>query len=164
MGIPNFIPSKIPINVPNMNDSDNPKFSLKVLDFNLEITCLSVGNPHAVCIMDENVENFPLVEVGTLVEKHGYFPNRINFEIVNIISREKIRARIFERGAGETLACGTGACAVAVCAMKYKLVDCDELIIRFKGGDIVINWNGLNSSNILMTGGYEEIFSASIEI
>ena len=109
MGIPNFIPSKIPINVPKLNDDDAPKFSVSILDRELDFTCLSVGNPHAVIIIDEKVEEFPLVEIGTIVEKHEYFPNRINFEVINIISRNKIRARIFERGAGETLSSGTGS-------------------------------------------------------
>tara|TARA_B110000438_G_scaffold201102_1_gene192625 strand:+ start:18 stop:866 length:849 start_codon:yes stop_codon:yes gene_type:complete len=140
MGIPNFIPSKIPINVPNMKDTDIPKFSLKVLDYNLEITCLSIGNPHAVCIMDENVDHFPLVEVGTIVENHSYFPNRINFEIVNIISRKKIRARIFERGAGETLSSGTGSTASASASRYNGLVD-DDVEVILDGGSLNISWD-----------------------
>ena len=90
--------------------------------------------------MDENVENFPLVEVGTLVEKHGYFPNRINFEIVNIISREKIRARIFERGAGETLSSGTGSTASASASRYNGLVD-DDVEVILDGGSLNISWD-----------------------
>ena len=85
MGVPNFIASKIPILVPDINDSDSPKFDMEILGHNLVITCLSIGNPHAVCILDSNVDEFPLVEVGKIVEKHEFFPNRINFEIVNVI-------------------------------------------------------------------------------
>ena len=78
MGVPNFIASKIPISVHDINDSDSPKFDMEILGNNLAITCLSIGNPHAVCIMESNVEEFPLVEVGKIVEKHKYFPNRID--------------------------------------------------------------------------------------
>ena len=123
MGVPNFIASKIPISVHDINDSDSPKFDMEILGNNLAITCLSIGNPHAVCIMESNVEEFPLVEVGKIVEKHKFFPNRINFEIVNVISRSKIRARIFERGAGETLSSGTGSTASASACRYNGLVD-----------------------------------------
>tara|TARA_B110000196_G_C21005093_1_gene594940 strand:- start:7 stop:855 length:849 start_codon:yes stop_codon:yes gene_type:complete len=155
MGVPNFIPSKIPINVPSMKDSDSPKFSLKVLDYNLELTCLSIGNPHAVCIIDENVNDFPLVEVGTIVEKHNYFPNRINFEIVNIISRDRIRARIFERGAGETLSSGTGSTASASASRYNGFVD-DKVEVILDGGNLNISWNKENMA--MLEGPSVEVF------
>ena len=155
MGVPNFIPSKIPINVPSMKDSDSPKFSLKVLDYNLELTCLSIGNPHAVCIIDENVNDFPLVEVGTIVEKHNYFPNRINFEIVNIISRDRIRARIFERGAGETLSSGTGSTASASASRYNGFVD-DKVEVILDGGKLNISWNKENIA--MLEGPSVEVF------
>ena len=155
MGVPNFIPSKIPINVPSMKDSDSPKFSLKVLDYNLELTCLSIGNPHAVCIIDENVNDFPLVEVGTIVEKHNYFPNRINFEIVNILSRDRIRARIFERGAGETLSSGTGSTASASASRYNGFVD-DKVEVILDGGKLNISWNKENIA--MLEGPSVEVF------
>lgn len=155
MGVPNFIPSKIPINVPSMKDSDSPKFSLKVLDYNLELTCLSIGNPHAVCIIDENIDDFPLVEVGTIVEKHNYFPNRINFEIVNIISRDRIRARIFERGAGETLSSGTGSTASASASRYNGFVD-DKVEVILDGGNLNISWNKENMA--MLEGPSVEVF------
>ena len=155
MGVPNFIPSKIPINVPSMKDSDSPKFSLKVLDYNLELTCLSIGNPHAVCIIDENVNDFPLVEVGTIVEKHNYFPNRINFEIVNILSRDRIRARIFERGAGETLSSGTGSTASASASRYNGFVD-DKVEVILDGGNLNISWNKENTA--MLEGPSVEVF------
>tara|TARA_B110000263_G_scaffold248531_1_gene263668 strand:+ start:939 stop:1787 length:849 start_codon:yes stop_codon:yes gene_type:complete len=155
MGVPNFIPSKIPINVPSMKDSDSPKFSLKVLDYNLELTCLSIGNPHAVCIIDENVNDFPLVEVGTIVEKHNYFPNRINFEIVNILSRDRIRARIFERGAGETLSSGTGSTASASASRYNGFVD-DKVEVILDGGKLNISWNKENTA--MLEGPSVEVF------
>ena len=155
MGVPNFIPSKIPINVPSMKDSDSPKFSLKVLDYNLELTCLSIGNPHAVCIIDENIDDFPLVEVGTIVEKHNYFPNRINFEIVNILSRDRIRARIFERGAGETLSSGTGSTASASASRYNGFVD-DKVEVILDGGNLNISWNKENMA--MLEGPSVEVF------
>ncbi len=156
MGIPNFIASKIPISVPNISDSDNPRFQMDILGNKLDITCLSVGNPHAVCIMDQNVDDFPLVEVGTIVEKHEYFPNRINFEIVNIISREKIRARIFERGAGETLSSGTGSTASASASRYNGLVD-DNVEVVLDGGNLNISWD--KNDMAMLEGPSEEVFS-----
>jgi len=156
MGRPNFIASKIPISVPNISDSDNPRFQMDILGNKLDITCLSVGNPHAVCIMDQNVDDFPLVEVGTIVEKHEYFPNRINFEIVNIISREKIRARIFERGAGETLSSGTGSTASASASRYNGLVD-DNVEVVLDGGNLNISWD--KNDMAMLEGPSEEVFS-----
>ena len=140
MGVPNFIASKIPISVHDINDSDSPKFDMEILGNNLAITCLSIGNPHAVCIMESNVEEFPLLEVGKIVEKHEFFPNRINFEIVNVISRSKIRARIFERGAGETLSSGTGSTASASACRYNGLVD-DRVEVILDGGNLNISWD-----------------------
>ena len=156
MGIPNFIASKIPISVPQLTDSDMPKFQMDILGHKLDITCLSVGNPHAVCIMDQNVEDFPLVEVGTIVEKHEYFPNRINFEIVNVISRSKIRARIFERGAGETLSSGTGSTASASASRYNGLVD-DSVEVVLDGGKLNISWD--QNDMAMLEGPSEEVFS-----
>jgi len=156
MGIPNFIASKIPISVPQLTDSDMPKFQMDILGYKLDITCLSVGNPHAVCIMDQNVEDFPLVEVGTIVEKHEYFPNRINFEIVNVISRSKIRARIFERGAGETLSSGTGSTASASASRYNGLVD-DSVEVVLDGGNLNISWD--QNDMAMLEGPSEEVFS-----
>jgi diaminopimelate epimerase len=155
MGIPNFIPSKIPIDVPNMKDSDSPKFTLKVLGYDLELTCLSIGNPHAVCILNENVDDFPLLEVGSIVEKHNYFPNRINFEIVNILSRDRIRARIFERGAGETLSSGTGSTASASASRYNGFVD-DNVEVVLDGGNLNISWDKENMA--LLEGPSVEVY------
>ena len=156
MGIPNFVSSKIPISVPGINDNDKPKFQMEILGHKLDITCLSVGNPHAVCIMDQNVDYFPFVEVGTLVEKHEYFPNRINFEIVNIISRDKIRARIFERGAGETLSSGTGSTASASASRYNGFVD-DHVEVVLDGGNLDISWDKNNMA--MLEGPSEEVYS-----
>lgn len=106
----------------------------------LSITCLGIGNPHAVAIMDQPVEDFPLNEVGPLVENHVMFPQRINFEIVNVHNRDRIRARIFERGAGETLSSGTGSTASAFACRKLGLVD-DSVDVVVDGGILRISWD-----------------------
>tara|TARA_B100000401_G_C52133471_1_gene406097 strand:- start:171 stop:506 length:336 start_codon:yes stop_codon:yes gene_type:complete len=106
--------------------------------------------------MDQNVDDFPLVEVGTLVEKHEYFPNRINFEIVNIISRDKIRARIFERGAGETLSSGTGSTASASASRYNGFVD-DHVEVVLDGGNLDISWDKNNMA--MLEGPSEEVYS-----
>ena len=106
----------------------------------MSITCLGIGNPHAVAIMDQPVEDFPLNEVGPMVENHVMFPQRINFEIVNVHSRGRIRARIFERGAGETLSSGTGSTASAFACRKLGLVD-DAVDVVVDGGVLRISWD-----------------------
>ena len=106
----------------------------------LEVTCLAIGNPHAVAVIDEPVADFPLVEVGTIVESHSLFPQRINFEVVNVIDRDNIRARVFERGAGETLSSGTGSTASATAARKLGLVS-DDVDVHLDGGTLHISFD-----------------------
>ena len=140
MGVPTFVPSEIPVDTTQIGDLDIiKKFPIQAGDRELEVTCLAVGNPHAVVVMEEPVEDFPLVEVGPHVESHTLFPNRINFEIVNVISRSKIRARIFERGAGETMSSGTGSTASASAARAHGLVD-DAVDVIVDGGVLQISW------------------------
>ncbi len=141
MGVPEFDPERIPVDISVLNDSTRVHdFPLEVGEHRLNITCLAVGNPHAVAFPDGPVEEFPLVEVGPLVERHPMFPNRINFEIVNVLSRSRIRARIFERGAGETLSSGTGSTASATAARAHGLVD-DEVEVVVDGGVLKISWD-----------------------
>lgn len=141
MGVPTFVPSEIPVDTTQIGDLDIIKnFPIQAGDRELEVTCLAVGNPHAVVVMEESVEDFPLVAVGPFVESHKLFPNRINFEIVNVISRSKIRARIFERGAGETMSSGTGSTASAAAARAHGLVD-DLVDVIVDGGVLQISWD-----------------------
>jgi diaminopimelate epimerase len=141
MGIPEFEPAKIPVDVSVLDDPSRVHdFPLDVGGHTIKVTCLSVGNPHAVAFPDEPVDEFPLLEIGPLVESHPMFPNRINFEIVNVLSRSQIKARIFERGAGETLSSGTGSTASASAARAHGLVD-DEVEVLVKGGMLKISWD-----------------------
>jgi diaminopimelate epimerase len=141
MGVPTFVPSEIPVDTSQTADLDIIKrFQIRAGDRDLEVTCLAVGNPHAVVVTEESVEDFPLVAIGPHVENHTLFPNRINFEIVNVISRSKIRARIFERGAGETMSSGTGSTASAAAARAHGLVD-DVVDVIVDGGVLRISWD-----------------------
>jgi diaminopimelate epimerase len=157
MGVPTFVPSEIPVDTSKTGDLDIIKsFPIQAGDRELKVTCLAVGNPHAVAVMDESVEDFPLVEVGPHVESHKLFPNRINFEIVNVISRSKIRARIFERGAGETLSSGTGSTASASAARAQGLVD-DAVDVIVDGGVLRISWD--EAGEAFLEGPAVEVFT-----
>ena len=138
MGTPSFQPEDLPCTA-----DPGEMLSLRIpLSRNtVEATCLSVGNPHAVLILDESVDDFALEEIGTEIQNHRLFPNRVNVEIVNVLSRSLIRPRIFERGEGETLSSGTGSTASAVACRVHQLID-DEVTVRCKGGDLAVRWPG----------------------
>ena len=141
MGEPTFIPAEIPVELAAIGDLEILKdFPIRAGGYDLKITCLAVGNPHAVVVMKDPVEDFPLTEVGPHVEHHELFPNRINFEIVNVINRSKIRTRIFERGAGETMSSGTGSTAAASAARAHGLVD-NTVDVIVDGGILRISWD-----------------------
>ena len=141
MGEPTFIPAEIPVELAEIGDLEILKdFPIRAGGYDLKITCLAVGNPHAVVVMKDPVEDFPLTEVGPHVEHHKLFPNRINFEIVNVINRSKIRTRIFERGAGETMSSGTGSTAAASAARAHGLVD-NTVDVIVDGGILRISWD-----------------------
>jgi len=144
MGKPKFRADEVPMLIEEKLDIilDYP---IIVQRKKLLLTCLSMGNPHAVCFIDEPVANFPLLELGPEVENHPLFPNRVNFEVANVVGRKgrnKLRARVWERGVGETLSCGTGACAVAVAARLHDRVDGDVDII-LPGGVLTVAWDGI---------------------
>ena len=157
MGKPVFEPALIPVagNVAAGRD--------RVIDhriraggIELAVTCLSVGNPHAVAFLEEPVDQFPLDEVGPEVENHDDFPNRINFEIVNVLERSRIKARIFERGAGETLSSGTGSTAAAVASRLHGMVD-NEVSVLVPGGELMVAWDG--SGEAFLEGPAVEVFT-----
>lgn len=121
----------------------------------LSLTCLSMGNPHAAAFIDEPVEKFPLEVIGPQVERHAFFPKRVNFEIANVTGKDVIRARVWERGAGETLSCGSGACAIAVAARLHELCG-KKANIALPGGTLTIDWDG--KGEVKLTGPAEEVF------
>ncbi|MFA5374286.1 MAG: diaminopimelate epimerase [Dehalococcoidia bacterium] len=152
MGEPVFKADLIPVKGTSNKVIDYP---LIVDGLRLSLTCLSMGNPHAVTFIDEPVEDFPLEAVGPKVEHHAFFPKRVNFEIANLTGKNRIRARVWERGAGETLSCGTGACAIAVAARMHKY--CDKKVkIALPGGTLIIDWDG--KGQVKLTGPAEEVF------
>ena len=121
----------------------------------LLLNCVSMGNPHAIYFSAQPVSNFPLSQIGSKVEYLTIFPNRVNFEVARVLSRQQIEVRVWERGVGETLACGSGACAVAVAAQLYgytgRAVD-----IKLPGGILPVEWDG--SGEVLLSGPAEEVF------
>ena len=126
-----------------------------------EITAVSMGNPHAVVYV-ENVKNLPLEEIGPKCEKHTAFPESVNTEFVRVIDRKTLEMRVWERGSGETLACGTGACAVAVASVLNGYTE-DEVTVRLLGGDLKIFWDRAENL-VYMTGPAEIVFEGEIEI
>jgi diaminopimelate epimerase len=124
-------------------------------DFRGSVTCVSMGNPHAVHFTVTPVGQFPLEAVGPQVEHHAAFPRRVNFEIVNVIGPGRLEARVWERGAGLTLACGTGACAIGVAARLAGLSD-RVASVRLPGGELEIEWDG--TGEVYLTGAATEVF------
>ena len=141
MGPATFTAAEVPVDTAHLGGVEAViSHPVSIGGLELSITCLAIGNPHAVAITDQPVEEFPLNEVGPLVENHVMFPQRINFEVVNVHSRDRIRARIYERGAGETLSSGTGSTASAFACRKLGLVD-DAVDVVVDGGVLRISWN-----------------------
>jgi len=135
----------------------------KILLHGFEFNCVDVGNPHAVTFIAKPLSDEQFFAVGPSVETDSYFPQKTNVEFARIISDDLIEVRVWERGAGETLACGTGACAVGILAIKRNLIKNNRVITRFKGGDLTIEWNGVGTS-VIMTGGYEKEFEGHFSV
>jgi diaminopimelate epimerase len=154
MGTPIFKAEEIPMLVDDKLDIilDYP---IAIADRELPLTCLSMGNPHAVCLLDEPVADFPLLELGPRVENHPAFPQRVNFEVANISDRKKIVAKVWERGVGETLSCGSGACAIAVAARLHDRVD-SHVDVILPGGMLTVEWDGV--SEVMLSGPAELVF------
>jgi diaminopimelate epimerase len=157
MGIPTFTAAEIPVDSTTAGGAERIfDFPLEVAGRTIPINCLSLGNPHAVAILEEPVDEFPLAEVGPAVVNHPMFPNRINFEIVNVLARDVLRARIFERGEGETLSSGTGSTASAVAARAHGFTD-DTVEVRLRGGRLRVEWAGQGEA--LLEGPAVEVFT-----
>ncbi len=127
----------------------------------LQIAALSMGNPHAVTIVDD-VETANVAELGPLIESHESFPQRVNAGFMQIMNTREIKLRVYERGAGETLSCGTGACAAVVSGIQLGLLQ-SPVLVHARGGDLRIEWMGENNS-VMMTGEAEIVFEGSIQI
>lgn len=156
MGKPELRPDMIPVRLPG-GTTENPvlDFPIEVEDIGLDLTFVSMGNPHAVAFIKTPVKSFPLGSIGPQVESHQLFPNKVNFSIVNIGNRDHVSARVWERGAGETMACGTGACAIAVASRLHNFIE-DEIDIWLPGGKISVSWDG--AGEVYMEGPATEVF------
>ena len=157
MGQPKFNRDDIPVN-PDLFNENIPIFDyeINIDEYKITIACVNIGNPHAVMITDKDVDSIDLLKIGPLVENNQMFPNRINFEIVNITSRNSIKARIFERGAGETLSSGTGTSACGIVCIKKGLVD-EKVRVNVPGGFLDINWK--IGEEAYLEGPTEKVFS-----
>ena len=164
MGPPRLVPEQVPCTL--TSDSDNSSapiidFPLAVGGVDLRITCVSMGNPHCVIFVPEATDDLVL-RVGPMIENHPGFPKRTNVEFVEVISRNEVRQRTWERGSGETWACGTGASAVCVAGVLTGKTD-NQILNHLRGGDLQLRWSGEGQS-VFMTGGAVEVFSGTFPL
>ncbi len=163
MGKPILAASKIPVAL--KGDERVIQQLLTIGGVEYKTTCVSMGNPHAVVFIDKKPADFPVCEVGPLFENNEFFPERTNTEFAYVEDRRTIWMRVWERGTGETLACGTGTCATVVAAILNGLVDAGEKItVHLLGGDLEIEWSGREEDSVFMTGPAETVFNGDIEV
>lgn len=159
MGSPELVSEKIPVVAEGERAIDVP---LEVKGKTYQMNGVSMGNPHCVIFMEEDVRELDLESMGPDFENHKRFPKRINTEFVNVLDENTLRMRVWERGSGETLACGTGACATAVAAILNGLVQ-KEVTVKLLGGDLKIQWNG-SDAPVYMTGPATTVFDGIITL
>ena len=157
MGEPILKPSDIPFKA----REEQPCYSIRVDEQPLEIGALSMGNPHLVTLVDD-IKTAPVERLGPLLEQHPDFPQRVNAGFMAINSRSEIQLRVYERGAGETLACGTGACAAVVSGQLRNLLD-ETVLVHLRGGDLVISWSGPGEP-VWMTGPATTVFQGTLHL
>jgi diaminopimelate epimerase len=157
MGIPRLQPGEIPFDAPAFAT----RYPLQLADQELEIAAVSMGNPHAVLRVDD-IDSAPLAELGPAIESHPRFPQRVNAGFMQIIDRHTIRVRVYERGAGETLACGSGACAAVVAGRLWEQLDaCVKVFLN--GGELMVSWRG-EGEPVMMTGPATTVYQGHIEL
>lgn len=159
MGLPGLNPQDLPVILaasPDYERGPVVNYPCRVDSLELGLTFVSMGNPHAVAFLDQSVHEFPLHAIGPKVEHLPMFPRRVNFEVVNVNGDGRVTARVWERGSGETMACGTGACAIAVAARLQGLSQ-GPVDITLPGGTLNIDWDG--EGEVFLEGPAEEVFS-----
>ena len=159
MGAPELIAEKIPVIADTETVVNEP---VTVAGKEYQVTCVSMGNPHCVTFMEQDVRELDLPVIGPVFENHKMFPKRVNTEFVNVLDRKNLRMRVWERGSGETLACGTGSCATAVAAMLNGLAE-DEVTVHLLGGDLQIYWDK-ETDQVYMTGPATIVFDGEITL
>jgi len=157
MGVPNFDPRSLPFEAPAEADP----YPLEVEGRTLAIGAVSLGNPHAVLTV-ESVDSAPVATLGPAIERHARFPRRVNAGFLEIVDRTHLKLRVYERGAGETLACGTGACAAAAIARRRGLID-PQVRVEVRGGELRVNWAG-RGEHIWLSGPAEVSFEGHVEV
>ena len=166
-GGPIFEPEKIPVNIlkSKVRSQKSKKrkliidYLLQIGDIEFYISCVSMGNPHAIIVVDD-VSNFPVPYYGPLIENHQLFPRKTNVEFIEVLNTSEIKMRVWERGSGETMACGTGASAAAV-ASNIKGLTEKKVVVHLLGGDLFIEW--ASDNHVYMTGPAMEVFEGIIE-
>ncbi|MFP5401585.1 MAG: diaminopimelate epimerase [Gammaproteobacteria bacterium] len=157
MGAPRFAPAEIPF----QTDAEALAYPLKVGQHTIEIAAVSMGNPHAVLRVND-LDTAPVDILGPAIESHSRFPQRVNAGFMQVLTPHDIRLRVYERGAGETLACGTGACAAAVAGIRQGWL-ASPVSVHTRGGDLIIEWAGPGQP-VFMTGPAETVFEGEIEL
>ena len=156
MGAPILEPEKIPAKV---SKATGKKLTVQGKEY--EVTCISMGNPHCIVCVDD-VEGLAIEQVGPFFERHEVFPDRVNTEFIKVLDRNTVQMRVWERGAGETWACGTGACAVAVACILNGWTE-REVTVKLRGGDLRICWDQ-DKNTVFMTGPAATVFDGEIEL
>ena len=160
IGMPFFEAKRIPAYLPKeSNLTDYSTINIEFRDNNYEFGLVSVGNPHAVCFLD-NLSKVNINDIGSFVENYKYFPNKINVEFAQIIDRNNIKVKVWERGVGNTISCGTGACATVACAVKKKLIN-SNVTVQLDGGRLHVNYD---EEEIMLTGGAEFCYEGRIDL
>ena len=157
MGIPQLDPAQIPFQA----EGPAARYDIDVAGETYQVAAVSMGNPHTLLQVDD-VDTAPVETLGPALECHSRFPNRVNVGFMQIVDRNTIKLRVFERGVGETQACGSGACAAAVAAIQQELVD-SSVTVQLSGGDLNIQWQGENKP-LLMTGPAVSVFHGRVRI
>ena len=157
MGVPDFDPRSLPFDAPREADS----YPLEVAGRSLAIAAVSIGNPHAVLTVPD-VETAPVATLGPAIERHPRFAKRVNAGFLEIISPAEVRLRVYERGVGETLSCGTGACAAVAVGRRRRLLD-REVLVRVRGGELRVNWAG-PGEHVWLSGPAEISFAGHVEV
>ena len=161
MGMPHFEAGRIPVYLPK--EESGKEYHTILIDFEekeYHFDLVSMGNPHAVCFV-EDVNTVAIERIGTFVEHYKYFPNRTNVEFVQVMDRNNLKVKVWERGAGKTISCGTGACASSVCAIKKKLVN-TTVTVQLDGGRLHIHYD--EETGVELTGGAELSFEGRIDL
>lgn len=157
MGAPRFAPAQVPFEAP----SQQTLYPLALTQTEIQISAVSMGNPHAVTVVND-VNTAPVAEYGPQIESHPRFPQRVNVGFMQVLNPHAINLRVYERGSGETLACGTGACAATVSGIQLGLLS-SPVTVNTRGGQLTITWAG-NQAPVMMTGPAEIVFDGEINI